>query len=60
MLPQPFNLAFERRQGRSQHIPDFTAVLPDGSPTGCVQGVQNGRIAVNWPCRAGYWCFLTT
>lgn len=31
VLPQPFCLDFEHRQGRSQHIPDFLAVLPDGS-----------------------------
>ncbi|MGP4048054.1 hypothetical protein [Streptomyces sp. 2A115] len=29
-LPQPFGLDFEHGQGRSRHIPDFVAVLPDG------------------------------
>jgi hypothetical protein len=31
VLPQPFCLDFEHSQGRSQHVPDFLAVLPDGS-----------------------------
>ncbi|MFE2424090.1 hypothetical protein [Streptomyces hokutonensis] len=31
VLPQPFCLDFEHGKGHSRHIPDFVAVLPDGS-----------------------------
>ncbi|MFF4249039.1 TnsA-like heteromeric transposase endonuclease subunit [Streptomyces sp. NPDC001822] len=30
VLPQPFQLDFEHVGGRSRHVPDFLAVLPDG------------------------------
>ncbi|MEU9471232.1 hypothetical protein AB0D78_32345 [Streptomyces avermitilis] len=30
VLPQPFRLSFEHRDGRAEHIPDFLAVMPDG------------------------------
>ncbi len=30
VLPQPFRLAFEHAGGRSEHVPDFLAVMPDG------------------------------
>lgn len=30
VLPQPFRLDFEHAGGRSAHIPDFLAVMPDG------------------------------
>ncbi|MFD0560599.1 hypothetical protein ACFQ2M_00095 [Kitasatospora saccharophila] len=30
VLPQPFELDFEHQGGRSRHVPDFLAVMPDG------------------------------
>ncbi|WP_035955457.1 TnsA-like heteromeric transposase endonuclease subunit [Kitasatospora sp. NRRL B-11411] len=31
VLPQPFELDFEHKDGRSRHVPDFLAVMPGGS-----------------------------
>ncbi|MEU1596882.1 TnsA-like heteromeric transposase endonuclease subunit [Streptomyces sp. NPDC005708] len=30
VLPQPFELGFDHRRGRSRHVPDFLAMMPDG------------------------------
>ncbi|MEV7770125.1 TnsA-like heteromeric transposase endonuclease subunit [Kitasatospora sp. NPDC086791] len=54
VLPQPFRLDFEHTGGRSAHIPDFLALMPDGNwlfdvrPATLVKDDDAVRFAATW------------